>query len=68
MDGCVKQAILAVQDYVGELTGKPATDEEVCAALKRYFVLNEICDTIKMDRDNLKQQEAAETEAGVGKV
>lgn len=67
MDGCVKESIEAVRIFVGELTGTPATDEEIAAALRRYFVLNEICDTVKMDRENSEQQESAEKEADVGK-
>ncbi len=67
MDDTLKDAITAVRNYVGELTGKPASDTEIAAALKRYFVLNEICDTVKMDRENSHGRKGAETEAGVGK-
>ena len=49
---CVAEAIRRIESYVGEITGKAPAPEEIATALKRYFVLKEICETIQWDREN----------------
>ncbi len=47
----IDAAIEDVCNYVGDVTGKRATKNEVAAALKKYFVLNEIKDFIVLMRE-----------------
>jgi len=48
--GPVQSALAMVRRFVSETTGKPASDDEIADALKRYFVLKEIADHIEMRR------------------
>ena len=43
-------ALLTVQKYVKYATGKKATETEIAATLKNYFILNEIGNQIKFQR------------------
>lgn len=47
----IMDAIQAVRRFITETTGQKPSDEEIAAALKRYFVLNEIKAHILMDRE-----------------
>ncbi len=44
------EAIGTIQDFIKEVTGQEATQEEIAHALTRYFVLNEIKDFIELQR------------------
>jgi len=48
---CIKEAIDTIQNFVKQTTGKEASPEEIAGALKRYFVLKEIGDHIKLERE-----------------
>jgi hypothetical protein len=52
LETCIKAAIETIENFVKETTGKAPTPEEIASALKRYFVLKEIGDHIKMSREN----------------
>ena len=56
---CVAEAIEGIGKYVGEITGEKPAPEEIATALKRYFVLKEVCETIQWDRENPGDQAAA---------
>ena len=43
-------AIGTIQDFIKEVTGQEATQDEIAQALTRYFVLNEIKDFIEHQR------------------
>jgi hypothetical protein len=44
------EAIGTIQDFIKEVTGQEATQDEIAHALTRYFVLNEIKDFIELQR------------------
>jgi hypothetical protein len=44
------EAIGTIQDFVKEVAGQEATQDEIAHALTRYFVLNEIKDFIELQR------------------
>ena len=44
------EAIGTIQDFIKEVTGQEATQDEIAQALTRYFVLNEIKDFIELQR------------------
>jgi len=44
------EAIGSIQDFIKEVTGQEATQDEIAQALTRYFVLNEIKDFIELQR------------------
>ena len=46
----VIDALETVADFIRQVTGQPATPDELADALTRYFVLNEIKDHIEMIR------------------
>ena len=48
----IKAAVATIQQFIMEVTGAEATQEEIAAALTRYFVLNEIKEHIELDREN----------------
>lgn len=43
-------AIGTIQNFIKEVTGLEATQDEIAQALTRYFVLNEIKDFIELQR------------------
>jgi hypothetical protein len=43
-------ALITIHNFIQEVTGKPPAQAEIAAALKRYFVLNEIKEYIVMER------------------
>jgi len=44
------EAIGTIQDFIKEVTGQEATQDEIAQALTRYFVLNEIKDFLELQR------------------
>lgn len=52
IEDSLKEAIIAIQDFVGKTTGKNASQKEIALALKKYFVLKEILDFIMMERSD----------------
>jgi hypothetical protein len=46
----ILEAIGTIQDFIKEVTGQAATQDEIAQALTRYFVLNEIKDFIELQR------------------
>jgi hypothetical protein len=46
----LRDALVTVNRFIYETTGQSATQTEIAAALKRYFVLNEIKEHIVMER------------------
>jgi hypothetical protein len=52
IEPCLIKAILHLQHFVSEVTGKEPTQEEISKVLKRYFILKEILDQIKWEREN----------------
>jgi hypothetical protein len=46
----ILEAIGTTQDFIKEVTGQEATQDEIAQALTRYFVLNEIKDFIELQR------------------
>jgi hypothetical protein len=50
VDESMLEAIGTIQDFVKEVTGQEATQDEIAHALTRYFVLNEIKDFIELQR------------------
>jgi hypothetical protein len=48
----IAEAIATVRRFVSEITGEEPNDEEIARALKRYFVLKEICEHIEMSRED----------------
>jgi hypothetical protein len=55
VDACIKEAIETIENFVKETTGNAPTPEEIAGALKRYFVLKEIGEHIKMVRNNSEE-------------
>ncbi len=54
----IKLAVLAIYDFIDQVTGQPPTQTEIAAALKRYFVLNEIKEHIVLTRsENMTQNQ-----------
>jgi len=49
---CIRETIDIIKNFVKETTGTEATQEEIASALKRYFVLKEIGDHIRLEREN----------------
>lgn len=47
----LKQALAGIDDFILKSTGLRASQEQIAKALTRYFVLNEILEFIKMDRE-----------------
>ncbi len=45
------EALDFAMNFLEEVTGQRATQEELASALKRYFVLNEIKEHITMERE-----------------
>jgi hypothetical protein len=43
-------ALVTIHKFIQEVTGESPAQTEIAAALKRYFVLNEIKEHIVMDR------------------
>jgi hypothetical protein len=52
LESSLAEALSKVSDFVGQVTGKEASQAEIADALTRYFVLNEIKDHIVMLREN----------------
>ena len=52
VEECIKEAIETIRNFVEQTTGQDATPEEIAGALRRYFVLKEIGEHIKMVREN----------------
>ncbi len=50
-EDCIKEAVETIKNFVKEMTGKEASPQEIARALKRYFVLKEINDHIKLERE-----------------
>ena len=48
----IMEAVETIRRFVAEVSGMEATDQEIADALKRYFVLKEICEHIEMVREN----------------
>ncbi|MEE8429882.1 MAG: hypothetical protein V3S16_01385 [Candidatus Desulfatibia sp.] len=44
------EAIGTIQNFIKEVTGQEATQDEIAQALTRYFVLNEIKEFIELQR------------------
>jgi hypothetical protein len=47
----IAEALVTVQKYIKYTTGRKATDTEIANTLKSYFILNEIGNQIKYQRD-----------------
>lgn len=62
IDPVLLDALAAVRRFVEETTGMPPTPEELARALKRYFVLKEIKESVEMDREQPKPAESEQTE------
>ncbi len=52
IDDCIKEAIRTVDDFIFKTTGKRASQQEIATALTRFFVLKELLDFIKMERED----------------
>ena len=50
--GPIPEAVETVRHFITETTGQAPSDQEIAAALKRYFVLNEIKAHILMARNS----------------
>jgi hypothetical protein len=50
LEGCVRDAVWKIDDFIRTSTGQRATQAEIAAALTRYFVLREIVEFIQMER------------------
>lgn len=48
----ILETIQTIRKFVGEITGIPPSEKEICDALKRYFILKEILDQIVWDREH----------------
>lgn len=53
VEDCIKEALETIKNFVREVSGKESGDEEIARALKRYFVLKEINDSIQIERESL---------------
>lgn len=49
-DNDIQDALETIYSFIHQITGQAPTQTELAAALKRYFVLNEIKDHIVMER------------------
>lgn len=52
IEPCLIEAISHLKHFVGEVTGKEPTEEEIAKVLKRYFILKEILDQIIWEREH----------------
>ncbi len=50
VEPCIVQAVIKIEDYIEQTTGVRPAQEEIAAALTRYFVLKEISEFIEMSR------------------
>jgi len=50
MDEDLCDALIIIHNFIQQVTGQAPTQTEIAAALKRYFVLNEIKAHIVMER------------------
>ncbi len=48
----IATAVDAIRRYVAEITGQAPSDSEIARALTRFFVLKEIGEHIRMQREN----------------
>ncbi len=51
VEKCIKEAIDTIENFIKETTGKSPTQEEIARALRRYFVLKEIGEHIRLERE-----------------
>ncbi|MCP4347413.1 MAG: hypothetical protein GY795_18060 [Desulfobacterales bacterium] len=51
-EDCIKEAVETIKNFVKEVTGKGTSSQEIAKALKRYFVLREISEHIKLEWEN----------------
>ncbi|MBF0226080.1 MAG: hypothetical protein HQK76_11545 [Desulfobacterales bacterium] len=51
----LQSSIQFVQNFLEQTTGQKASQAEIANVLKKYFVLNEIKDTIVMERSSKSQ-------------
>ncbi|MBU0994430.1 MAG: hypothetical protein KJ737_18205 [Proteobacteria bacterium] len=56
IEPCLTDAIEHLQNFVGEITGKEPSQQEISKVLKRYFILKEILDQIKWEREHPEHQ------------
>ncbi len=54
---CMVEAIENISDFITQTTGAKPEQEEIAAALSKYFVLKEILEFIQMERQEKKDQE-----------
>ena len=57
----ITDAILTVLKYVSDATGEEPTQEEIATALKSYFIMNEISNQIKFQREKKVSPPPTET-------
>lgn len=50
LEPCLEQAIIQLEAYILETTGKKPSQQEISLALSKYFVLKEIREFIEMSR------------------
>ena len=50
LEPCLIEAICNIENYIFEITGEKATQEEIADALSKFFVLKEIREFIEMRR------------------
>lgn len=52
----IDDAMSTLRTFVEEISGERPSDQEIAAAIKRYFILKEIYDQIIWDRENPEHQ------------
>ncbi|QTA87102.1 hypothetical protein [Desulfonema magnum] len=52
VEECIKQALEIIENFIKETTSKKPSQEEIASALKRYFVLKEIGEHIRLERED----------------
>jgi len=52
VEECIMESVEIIQNFIEKTTGQKASHEEIAGALKRYFVLREIGEHIRMVREN----------------